>query len=65
MAAIRTPQDELQVGRRGYQPAAGYGAETTVPDWEKRLCLQRGSGNVDFAVSGTKHDALKGYEERR
>jgi hypothetical protein len=43
-----------------------YGAETTEPDWGKRLaCLQRGSRNVDFVVSGTKHDALKGYEDRR
>ena len=35
--------------------AERYGAETTVPDWVKRLvCGQCGSRNVDFVVSGTK-----------
>ena len=39
--------------------AERYGAETTVPDWGKRLvCGQCGSRNVDFVVSGTKHDPL-------
>jgi hypothetical protein len=34
-----------------------YGAETTVPDWSKRLvCSQCGSRNVDFVVSGTKRN---------
>jgi hypothetical protein len=39
--------------------AARYGADTTVPDWGKRLvCGQCGSRNVSFIVSGTKHEAL-------
>jgi hypothetical protein len=39
--------------------AERYGAETTVPDWGKRLvCGQCGSRNVDFVVSGTKRDPL-------
>ena len=33
--------------------AARYGAETTVPDWSKRLvCSQCGSRHVDMVVSG-------------
>jgi hypothetical protein len=32
-----------------------YGAETTVPDWCKRLvCLQCGSRKVDIVVTGTE-----------
>jgi hypothetical protein len=39
--------------------AARCGAATTVPDWRERLvCSQCGSRNVDFVVSGTKHDPL-------
>jgi len=39
--------------------AERYGAETTVPDWGKRLvCSRCGSRNVDFVVSGTKRDPL-------
>jgi hypothetical protein len=35
--------------------AERYGAETTVPDWGKRLvCSQCGSRNVHMVVSGTK-----------
>ena len=35
--------------------AERYGAETTVPDWSKRLvCSQCGSRNVSMVVSGTK-----------
>jgi len=41
--------------------AERYGAETTVPDWGKRLvCSQCGSRNVSFIVSGTKRDPLSG-----
>ena len=41
--------------------AERYGAETTVPDWSKRLvCSQCGSRNVSFVVSGTQHDPLSG-----
>jgi hypothetical protein len=33
--------------------AERYGAETTVPDWGRRLvCGQCGSRNVNFVVSG-------------
>jgi hypothetical protein len=39
--------------------AERYGAETTVPDWRKRLvCGQCGSRNVNLIVSGTKRDPL-------
>ena len=39
--------------------AERYGAETTVPDWGKRLvCGQCGSRNVNFVVSGTERDSL-------
>jgi hypothetical protein len=35
--------------------AARYGAETTVPDWGKRLvCSQCGSKEVDFVATGAK-----------
>ena len=35
--------------------AARYGAETTVPDWQKRLvCGQCGSRRVDMVVSGAE-----------
>ena len=41
--------------------AERYGAETTVPDWGKRLvCSQCGSRDVSFVVSGTKRDPLRG-----
>ena len=34
--------------------AERYGAETTVPDWRRRLvCSQCGSRNVDMVVTGT------------
>jgi hypothetical protein len=35
--------------------AERYGAETTVPDWRRRLvCSQCGSRNVDMVVTGTR-----------
>ena len=35
--------------------AERYGAETTVPDWRRRLvCSQCGSRNVDMVVTGER-----------
>ena len=35
--------------------AERYGAETTVPDWRRRLvCSQCGSRNVDMVVTGDR-----------
>jgi len=35
--------------------AERYGAETTVPDWRRRLvCSQCGSRNVDMVVTGAR-----------
>jgi hypothetical protein len=40
--------------------AERFGAETTVPDWGKRLvCGQCGSSATsNFVMSGTKHDPI-------
>jgi DNA-directed RNA polymerase subunit RPC12/RpoP len=44
-----------QVEPDSAEQAARYGAETTIPQWGKRLrCSQCGSRSVDFVLTGAR-----------